>query len=178
MQSTAIVVVTQVIDQRSAANVNTRYMARRIFSGVTSSEQVTVVIQESQQIVISESSSTSISTSNITITTPPAGKTSAQSSATAVITTTTETTITSITIVTVDPNAMSAISNSTLLYPAGIPSPTFGGMQIIQDPAIIIEPNQQVFVEFVSQQQQAASIIIIDSGAAGVTITETSVSSG
>lgn len=65
---------------------------------------------------------------------------------------------------------MSAVSNSTMLLPAGISMPTFGGMQVIQDPAIIIEANQKVFVEFVDQQQQQASVVDISAGEIGVTI--------
>jgi hypothetical protein len=47
------------------------------------------------------------------------------------------------------------------MLPSGVPQPSFG-MQVVQDPAIIIEANQQVFVQFVNQQQQQASQIDVN----------------
>jgi hypothetical protein len=145
------VIVTEVEDQRNSNNKNSRYLARKIHSNVQSSEQVTIVIQESTPIVIGASGGSSGGIA------PPQSTAAAQVNPN---------------VVTMDPNSMSALSNSnsTMILPAGVPLPNFGGMQVIQDPAIIIQPNQQVFVEFVDQQQQEASIININAGEAGVTI--------
>jgi hypothetical protein len=154
-QNTIIVIVTPVIDQRNSNNKNTRYMTHKIQSNVQSQEQVTVVIQESTPIIIDVNSGGS---GGSRVGVPPP-----QSTAAAQV---------NPNVMTVDPNSMSAINNcnGTMLLPAGVPLPNFGGMQVIQDPAIIIEANQQVFVDFVNQQQHQASIINIDAGGAGVTI--------
>ena len=152
-------IVTPVVDQRNSNSKNTRYISRKINSNVKSSEQVTVVIQESTPIIIGGSNGNGGGAT-------PAGVASAQSTGVS------QAVQVNSTVATVDPNSMSTISNSndTMLLPAGIPVPNFGGMQVIQDPAIIIEPNQAVFVSFDNQQQQAASIININAGGAGVTI--------
>jgi hypothetical protein len=51
-------------------------------------------------------------------------------------------------IATYDPNAAPSVSNSTQILPSGASAPSFDGTQVDQDPAIIIEENQAVFVEF------------------------------
>jgi hypothetical protein len=155
-KNTIIVIVTEVIDQRNVNDKSTRYMSRQIQSNVQSEEEVTIVIQESQQIIVGGSNNQSSYNNN-----GPPGNSSAQLNATAQV---------NPNVATVDPNSMSAVSNSTMLLPAGISMPTFGGMQVIQDPAIIIEANQKVFVEFVDQQQQQASVVDISAGEIGVTI--------
>ena len=127
-------------------------MTHKVQSNVKSNEQVIVVIQESTPIIIDVNSGSS-------------GASPAQPQSTAAAQVNPN-------VMTVDPNSMSAISNcnGTMLLPAGVPLPNFGGMQVIQDPAIIIEENQQVFVDFVDQQQQQASIVDINVGGTGVTI--------
>lgn len=156
-------IVTAVNDQRNSNSKNTRYISRKIHSGVQSSEQVTVVIQESTPITIGGSSGNGNGGNGNGNGPTPAGVASSQSTGAAQVNST---------VATVDPNSVSAISNSNnpLLLPSGVPLPNFGGLQVIQDPAIIIEPNQQVFVSFDNQQQQQASIINISSGGSGVTI--------
>jgi hypothetical protein len=124
-------------------------MARQIQSNSQSSRKVMAMIQESQQLIIGGNGANS-NLNNVSAT--PAGVASAQSSAAAQV---------NPNVVTMDPNATPELSNATMLLPAGIPQPNFGGLQAIQDPAIIIEPNQQVFVDFVNQQQEQASIINI-----------------
>ena len=52
-------------------------------------------------------------------------------------------------IATYDPSAPPSVSNSTMILPAGVSAPSFDGTQADQDPAIIIQENQAVFVEFV-----------------------------
>ena len=42
-------------------------------------------------------------------------------------------------------------SNQTQILPAGSSAPNFDNTEVDQDPAIIIEENQAVFVDFVSQ---------------------------
>ena len=155
-KNTIIIIVTDVIDERNVNDKSTRYLSRQIQSNVQSEEEVTIVIQESQQIIVGGSNSQSNHTNN-----GPHGNSSAQLNATAQV---------NPNVATVDPNSMSAVSNSTMLLPSGISMPTFGGMQVIQDPAIIIEANQKVFVEFVDQQQQQASVVDISAGEIGVTI--------
>lgn len=161
-------------------------MARRINTNVQSREQVVVVIQESQAIVINIDNRNGNGRNGngqgnrngngngqgnrngrrqeIPVATP-AGVAAAQSTGTVGVTPN---------VLDIDPNSMSAVTSSnssnSMLLPAGIPLPNFGGMQVIQDPAIILESNQRVSVSFADQQQQAASIINISSGAAGVTI--------
>jgi hypothetical protein len=159
LQNTIIIIVTPVIDQRNSNNKKTRYMTHKIQSNVHSRETVTVVIQESTPIIIDVNSSGGSGGSGASrVGVPPP-----QSTAAAQV---------NPNVMTVDPNSMSAINNcnGTMLLPAGVPPPNFGGMQVIQDPAIIIEANQQVFVDFVNQQQHQASIININDGGAGVTI--------
>lgn len=141
-------------------------MSRKIRSNVQSSEQVTVVIQESTPIIIGSGNGKGKGkgqgqSGNAS----PTGASAAQSTGSA------QAQVNS-TVATVDPNSMSTISNSndTMLLPAGIPLPNFGGMQVIQDPAIIIEPDQKVSVSFANQQQQQASIVDISAGGVGVTI--------
>ena len=155
-KNTIIIIVTDVIDERNVNDKSTRYLSRQIQSNVQSEEEVTIVIQESQQIIVGGSNSQSNHANN-----GPHGNSSAQLNATTQV---------NPNVATVDPNSMSAVSNSTMLLPAGISMPTFGGMQVIQDPAIIIEANQKVFVEFVDQQQQQASVVDISAGEIGVTI--------
>lgn len=50
---------------------------------------------------------------------------------------------------TYDPNAAPSVNNATMILPAGVSAPSFDNTQVNQDPAIIIEENQAVFVEFV-----------------------------
>lgn len=159
--NTIIVVVTPVIDNRNSNNKNTRYMTHKVQSNVKSNEQVIVVIQESTPVIIDVNSGNSGNSGKSGAS--PAGVAQPQSTAAAQV---------NPNVMTVDPNSMSAISNcnGTMLLPAGVPLPNFGGMQVIQDPAIIIEENQQVFVDFVNQQQHQASIVDINVGGAGVTI--------
>ena len=52
-------------------------------------------------------------------------------------------------IATYDPNSAPSVSNGTQILPSGVPAPSFDGTQVDKDPAIIIEKNQAVFVEFV-----------------------------
>ena len=133
-------------------------MTHKVQSNVKSNEQVTIVIQESTAIIIDANSGSSGSNGA-----SPAGVAQPQSTAAAQV---------NPNVMTVDPNSMSAISNcnGTMLLPAGVPLPNFGGMQVIEDPAIIIEENQQVFVDFVNQQQHQSSIVDINAGGVGVTI--------
>jgi hypothetical protein len=163
-QNTVVVVVTPVVDQRNSNSKNTRYMSRKIHSNVQSSEQVTVVIQESTPIIIGSGNGNGKGQGQ-SGNASPTGASTAQSTGAA------QAQVNS-TVATVDPNSMSTISNSndTMLLPAGIPLPNFGGMQVIQDPAIIIESDQKVFVSFANQQQQQASIVDISAGGVGVTI--------
>jgi hypothetical protein len=131
--------VTAVVDSRDSNNVNTRYLSRQIQSGVQSEEEVMVVIQESQQLTVGSSA--------VSAGVPPP-----QASGAAVV---------NPNVATVDPNAQPSISNATQILPSGVPQPSFG-MQVVEDPAIIIEANQQVFVQFVNQQQQQASQIDVN----------------
>jgi len=55
-------------------------------------------------------------------------------------------------VVTYAPNAPPALDNGTMILPSGVPAPSFGGTESDQDPAIIIEEDQLVFVSFVQQQ--------------------------
>lgn len=177
-QNTVVVVVTAIIDQRDSNNKNTRYMSRKIHSNVQSREQVTIVIQESTPIIIDGGSGNGKSNGKSNDNGKGKGKGQGQSGSAsptgvsaAQSTGAVQAQVNS-TVATVDPNSMSTISNSndTMLLPAGIPVPNFGGMQVIQDPAIIIEQNQKAFVSFADQQQQQASVVDINAGGVGVTI--------
>lgn len=102
-------VVTQVIDQRDSNSISTRYIARQVQSNVRSQQRGMVVIQESQQIVIS-AFSTDNGINNIRAT--PTGIASAQSNTTAQANTN---------VLTFDPDNIPAVSNSSMILPAGVP---------------------------------------------------------
>lgn len=137
-------------------------MTRRIQTNVQSSQQVIVVIQESNAIIINGNNNGRGNGQGNRGPTP-AGVASSQSTGISQV---------NPNVVSIDPNSVSTISNNNncMLLPAGLSLPNFGGLQVIQDPALILESNQQMSVSFRNQQQQSASIININAGAAGVTI--------
>lgn len=51
-------------------------------------------------------------------------------------------------VATYDPNAAPTVSNSTQILPINAAAPNFAGVKQFQDPAMIIEENQDAFVDF------------------------------
>lgn len=51
-----------------------------------------------------------------------------------------------------DPNAAPSDNNATQILPAGLSAPSFDGVKQFDDPAIIIEEDQAVFVDFVDSK--------------------------
>ena len=121
-----VIVVTQVIDQRDSSNVNTRYMTHQVQSNENIAEQQMVVVSEAAAMTIGSSNSTGVQQAS-----PTATGTAASN------------------ILTYDPSAPPSVSNNTMILPSGVAAPKFDNTQVDQDPAIIIEKDQAVFVEFV-----------------------------
>ena len=127
-QNTVVIIVTQIIDNRDSSNVNTRYMTHQVQSNEGAAEQQMVVVSDAQVMTISGSSSaTQVQAA------APSGTGSVSPN-----------------VLTYDPNATPSVSNSSMILPAGASAPTFNNTQVDQDPASIIEPNQAMFVQFVS----------------------------
>lgn len=126
-QNTVVIVVTQIVDIRDSSNVNTRYMTHQVQSNEEITEQQIVIVSEAVAMTVGGGSSgTQVQ---------PASPTG--------------TGFISPNIMTYDPSAPPSVSNNSMILPAGVSAPNFDNTQVDQDPAIIIEENQAVFVEFV-----------------------------
>jgi hypothetical protein len=125
-QNTVVIVVTQLVDIRDSSNINTRYMTHQVQSNEEIEEQQIVVVSEAAALTIGGSNRTPVRAAS------PTG-----------------TGYISPNIMTYDPNAPPSVSNNSMILPAGVSAPRFDNTQVDQDPAIIIEENQAVFVEFV-----------------------------
>lgn len=168
--NTIIVIVQQVSDNRGG-NQKNRYMTRQIQSNSNVQEQVVVIIQEQNTIQVGGSGSNSNSNSNSNGASPTGSSSAAQSTA-----------------------SVSAAANATAIgtyqpdlaqFPGYTPNidllpadlqqaPQFNFGSQGADPAIIIQANQAVFVEFNDQSQKAqdqstasAEIITVVSGGGG-----------
>ncbi|KAG0652089.1 hypothetical protein D0Z07_1386 [Hyphodiscus hymeniophilus] len=126
--NTVVIVVTTIIDERDQSNVRTRYMTHQVQSNEEIIEQQIVIVSEAVAMTIGGSGSTGTAVQ-------PASPTGTGSIAPVIMT--------------YDPSAAPSVSNCTMILPAGVSAPSFDNTQVDQDPAIIIEENQAVFVEFV-----------------------------
>jgi hypothetical protein len=127
VQNTVIIVVTEIIDARDSSNQNTRYLTHQVQSNEEIEEQELIVVGESVAITIDGRVGSRVRRAS------PTGTGSVAPS-----------------IATYNPNAAPNVDNNSLLLPSGVPAPNFGNCQVGQDPAIIIQENQAVFVEFVA----------------------------
>jgi hypothetical protein len=132
-QNTVIIVVTTIIDERDVTNVRTRYMTHQVQSNEEISEQQIIVVSEAAAMTLGSGSSGSSGSTGTQVL--PASPTGTGSIAPVIMT--------------YDPSAPPSVSNSTMILPAGVSAPSFDNTQVDQDPAIIIEENQAVCVEFV-----------------------------
>lgn len=122
-----VIVVTTIADVRDSSNVRTCYITHQVQSNEVIAEQVIVVVSESQTMTIrAGGSGTGVQPSSPTVT----GSISPN-------------------IATYDPNAALSVSNGSQILPAGVSAHSFDNTKVDQDPAIIIEENQAVFVSFV-----------------------------
>lgn len=122
-----VIVVTTIVDSRDSSNIRTRYMTHQVQSNEKISEQVMVVVSESQTMTIrAGSSGTRVQPFS------PTGTGSISPN-----------------IGTYDPTAAPSINNGSRILPAGVSAPSFDNTQVDQDPAIIVKENQAVFVSFV-----------------------------
>lgn len=119
--------MTQIIDSRDSSNKNTRYMTHQVQSNEGIAEQQMVVLSDAQTMTVGENAGTAVQQFA-----SPTGTGSVSPN-----------------IATYDPNAAPSVSNSTQILPSGVSAPKFDNTQVDQDPAIIIQENQAVFVEFV-----------------------------
>ncbi|ESZ91153.1 hypothetical protein SBOR_8464 [Sclerotinia borealis F-4128] len=126
-QNTVIIVVTQIVDARDTSRQNIRYMTRQVQADNQAKDTQYVMVQQAQAMTINGASSTG--TASL-----PQGTDISSSSP----------------IKTYDPNEAPSVSNGTQLLPVNAAAPSFGGVKQFQDPAIIIEENQQAFVNFAS----------------------------
>ncbi|KAF8851819.1 hypothetical protein BDZ45DRAFT_807966 [Acephala macrosclerotiorum] len=129
--NTVIVIVTQVVDNRNSGN-NNRYLVRQLQSNSAVQEQVFVQINEQATMTIANDIPSSVFNA-------------AQASGTGFAA----------------PNLGSYTPGGNIslqpqglnLLPAGVSAPSFGNAQNFNDPALIIQPNVQAFVQ-VGQSNQ------------------------
>jgi hypothetical protein len=126
-KNTIVIVVTQIVDIRDSSNINTRYMTHQVQSNELIEEQQILVVSEAVAMTIGGNVGTAVQQFA-----SPTGTGSVSQN-----------------IATYDPNAAPSVSNATMILPAGVSAPSFDNTQVNQDPAIIIQENQAVFVQFV-----------------------------
>lgn len=130
--NTVLVIVTQVVDNRNSGGNNNRYLVRQLQSNANIQEQVFVQINEQASMTIANDVPTSVFNS-------------AQASGTGFAA----------------PNLGSYTPGGNIslqaqglnLLPQGVSVPSFGNAQNFNDPALIIQPNVQAFVQ-VGQSNQ------------------------
>ncbi|KAM3068763.1 hypothetical protein ACMFMG_010934 [Clarireedia jacksonii] len=128
-QNTIIIVVTQIVDARNPSNKAVRYMTHQVKVDNQAKDTQFIIVQQAQQMTINGASATG------TASLP--GGTGVSNAAPFSI---------------YNPNAPPSASNATQILPAGVAAPSLAGVQQFQDPAIIIEENQNAFVSFVGAQ--------------------------
>ncbi|KAG4431219.1 hypothetical protein IFR05_013304 [Cadophora sp. M221] len=144
--NTVAVILTQVNDNRDQNNRNTRYFTRQIQSNPSASQQVFVLINEVSQMNIGDFGVAS---------TPTAEGAAASPTGTASATSFGAPQFGSYT----PGGNISLQAQGINLYPFGVAAPSFGNSRSFIDPALIIQPRQQLFVT--NQNQNQFNVVII-----------------
>ncbi|KAH6702071.1 hypothetical protein DL95DRAFT_447211 [Leptodontidium sp. 2 PMI_412] len=143
--NTVAVILTQVNDNRDQNNRNTRYFTRQIQSNPSASEQVFVLINEVSQMNIGDFDVAGTPTAEAAAS--PSGTASAASFAAPQFGSYTP------------GGNISLQAQGINLYPFGVAAPSFGNSRSFIDPALIIQPRQQLFVT--NQNQNQFNVVII-----------------
>ncbi|PVH82341.1 hypothetical protein DL98DRAFT_514084 [Cadophora sp. DSE1049] len=142
--NTVAVILTQVNDNRDQNNRNARYFTRQIQSNPSASEQVFVQITEVSQMNIGDFS---VPTPTSEGAAAPSGTASAASFAAPQFGSYTP------------GGNVSLQAQGINLYPFGVAAPSFGNSKSFIDPALIIQPSQQLFVT--DQNQNQFNVVVI-----------------